>query len=630
MFLLDNPKSLGGQGSVYKGVFESAKAARDALNRATGVNTAMSDAIKGLLEIQDEAIKKQRSISQGLVVDSDSFRVSLQDVYKNVENLGVNFSEVAAAAGEISSALGKTVVPSGKLLEDQIAFSKVTGISVKDLTITEASFMRIYSSQEESFRKIQEITNEAQKVGLNVKQILDDVSKNLNNMQKFKMDDTGLTSMATEAAGLRSSIEGIGAMKLAETLWDPKKAVELSQKMQMLGGDIGKLGNSFELMRMGAYDADQLQESMLKVYEQAFKIDEMGNVIAPGQAELMQLKGYAEAMGSNLDTAMQLGRERAKQASIEERISSSIKSGTINKDQVELIKSLGEIKDGKVTLNIPGIGEIKDVTKMTSLQAQNLKEYQDKAALSDKDMAIKNMSISENQLQSLRDIEEYLVRGVISKTPEEQKNFFSTLKTNMEASTNTFKTLQTEAGVGNFYSQLLGTVDIKNLVGESRTNQEKRENDMNNLTVSGTSSDYLSTDQPFTGSKLITGDKGTIQTMIFDKDDDFLAAPKLNEILNKSKMSFDAVYALNEMSSKPLPKEMNPIGETFTKTEATINTNNTTEIKFDPLVIRIEGVDGNLKQMLEKGDNATLLTDKIREEFSKMPKFMRSKGVFGG
>ena len=43
----------------------------------------------------------------------------------------------------------------------------------------------------------------------------------------------------------------------------------------------------------------------------------------------------------------------------------------------------------------------------------------------------------------------------------------------------------------------------------------------------GTSRDYLSTEQPFTGSKLITGEKGTIKEMIFDKEDDFLAAVKM-------------------------------------------------------------------------------------------------------
>jgi hypothetical protein len=70
-------------------------------------------------------------------------------------------------------------------------------------------------------------------------------------------------------------------------------------------------------------------------------------------------------------------------------------------------------------------------------------------------------------------------------------------------------------------------------------------------------------------------------------------------------------------------------GETFAKVETTVNTNNTTEVKFSPIVIEVKGVDGTLKQMLEKGDNATLLTDKIREEFSKMPKIMGEKGVFG-
>jgi hypothetical protein len=634
MFLLmadGGPTSLGGSGSgtSYKGMVEAIQAGYKALQDTMDPVKGMSNTVKGLIEMQDVSLKKQREITQGVVINAETFQKMIGDAYLNVEDLGVNFSEVAAAAGETSKALGRAVIPSQTLLEDQIKYSKATGVAVADLIKTEATFMRIFNSQENSFKEIQKITNEAQKLGLDVKTVVDDVSKSISSIQMFKISPEGLTEMATQAASLRTNIDGIGAMKLAKSLWDPEQAVKLSQGMQMYGGEVGKLGNFFELMRMGQYDAKGLQDEMLKVYEQAFKIDELGNPVTPSTSELMRLEAQAKLMGSNLETAMQIGQERSKQSFIEDKIN-KLTPNKFDKDQLELIKSVGQIKDGKITMNIPGVGEIEDVTTATVDQMKAIKDYQDKAKLDERGIAMSNLTVAEDTLQSIRDIEEYLIRGQISKTGEEQMNVLNAIKNNTQTSLNEFKGVQTAAGYGDVYNQLLASVNVRELIGIDDIKLTELENKgQENKATSGTPQDYMITDAPFENNTLITGDKGTISKMIFDKEDDFLAVPRLNEILNKAKLSFDTAYALNDMSSSPLPMQTKTPGETFAKVETTVNTNNTTEVKFSPIVIEVKGVDGTLKQMLEKGDNATLLTDKIREEFSKMPKIMGEKGVFG-
>jgi hypothetical protein len=639
MFLADQLPTNLGAGGAGKSVFSSAEQALQALQSATKVQEALSNAVKGLVEIQDTTLKKQREITDGVVINSNAFQKYITDAYvgtaalgEGLDQLGVNISEITTAAGETSAALNKAVVPTQRLLMDQIEYSKATGIATADLIKTETTFMRIFNSQENSFREIQKITNESQKLGLDVKTVVDDVSKNIMSLQTFRLSSEGLTQMATDAASLRTSVDGIGALKLAKTLWDPEQAVKLSQGMQMYGGEVGKLGNFFELMRMGQYDDQGLQDEMLKVYEQAFKLDELGNPITPSPSELMRLEAQAKLMGNTLETAMQIGQERSKQSFIEEKIK-NLSPNKFDKDQLALIKSVGEIKDGKISLNIPGVGEIEDVTKATTTQMKNIKDFQEKAKLDERGIAMSNLTIAETQAKDVRAIHDYLLTGdagVLAKNASEQTNIMNNIAKNMKTSTDYFANIQEGIGVGDVLTKLVGAVSMTDLgLDLSATQQTQMQTDIENSSWSGTSKDYLSTDQPFTGSKLITGEKGTIQTMIFDKEDDFLAAPKLNEILNKAKLSFDTAYALNDIASTPLPVETKTPNETFAKVETTVNTNNTTEVKFNPIVIEVKGVDGTLKQMLEKGDAASLLSDKIREEFSKMPKIMGEKGVFG-
>jgi hypothetical protein len=391
-------------------------------------------------------------------------------------------------------------------------------------------------------------------------------------------------------------------------------------------------------MRMGQYDAQGLQDEMLKVYEQAFKLDELGNPITPSPSELMRLEAQAKLMGNTLDTAMQIGQERSKQSFIEEKIN-SLSPNKFDKDQLALIKSVGEIKDGKISLNIPGVGEIEDVTKATTDQMKNIKDFQEKAKLDERGIAMSNLTISEKQAKDVRAIHDYLLtgdKGVLAQNATEQNKIMNNLDKNMKASTEYYAKQQEGLNLGPFMSQLVSAVDIQSLLGLSVTDIDNMKTAMENPSYTGTpttstnrSFDYMSTDVPFENNTLITGDKGAISKMIFDKEDDFLAVPRLNEILNKAKLSFDTAYALNDIASTPLPVETKTPNETFAKVETTVNTNNTTEVKFNPIVIEVKGVDGTLKQMLEKGDAASLLSDKIREEFSKMPKIMGEKGVFG-
>jgi hypothetical protein len=630
LFLFTEDNIISGVDATNKflGLKKSAKEAKDTLGEATNANTAFVNATRALIDLQDQSLTKMRSITQGMVVDQNLFRNTIFEVYDEVSDLGLNISDVVAAAGEISTQMKKTIMPTQDLLQNQLEFSKATGMAVKDLVTQEVLFMKLYSSQEESFKKIKDISDEAQKLGLNVSAVIKDVADNLNSLTKFKMDSQGLTDMATQAASLNTSIANIGATKLAETLWDPAKAIELSQKMQMYGGEVGKLGDAFQLMRMGAYDAKGLQEAMIDVYEEAFKIDEMGNIIDPGQVDLMQLKAQSEAMGSNLDVAIQLGRERVKQSFIEEKITNSLAAGKFDKDQLELIKSVGEIKDGKISLNIPGVGEIQDVTNATTKQMENIKEFQAKAKLDDKDIALANLTIQEDQKTDIRDIKEFLFKSAGRST--DRDNINKNIKSNVKSTTDVFKKLQEKLPIGDLFTQLLGSIDVETMMGVDSTYKEARKQEIQNATIEGEGAkDYLSTEQPFTGSKLITGEKGTIKEMIFDKEDDFLAAPRLNEILNKAKMSFDTAYTLNDIIPKPLVQNTKDMGETFAQTETKITTTNTNEIKFDPLVIKIEGVDGKLKDMLSSYENSKLMSDLIIEQFAKMPKLMGNKGVFG-
>jgi hypothetical protein len=622
-------KGFGGMAAEMKTAMESGISPDTTIQILTSIEKQINDIQKGLTD--------------GVVVGAAKFRERLTEVYQDTQKIGASFKDVTDLASGVGTSLGKAITPSLLTLTNMVEFGKATGIANAEITNTIATFVKLGQTQSESLKIMNDITLEARKSGLDALEIIKDVTTNLDKVAVMGFSDgiDGLSKMATEAKSLNTNVKEIGAIKLAESLMDPKNAVELSQKMQMLGGNVGKLGDSFELMRMGAYDVEELQESMLDAVEASFQLnEETGKFeVAGGYVGRQNFKAMTEAMGTQQEVAAKIGQERAKQSFIEEEISSKMK-GQFTDEQLTLIKTLSQVGAGKkIEISLPGFENVTDFANMSGVQIAQFKasliEYQAKAKLSDRELAEKNLTVTESQEIAVQQIKETLMRQLTATEREDVLKAATAVKSGAQTGYSDvtkevieqtgMKTLVTTSA--DFMSRLL------NQIGQERPGPGDI-NKFQNATgttqyTNFTAEDYLKTENTFDNSNLITGEKGAIQKIIFDKEDDFLAAPKLNEILNKAKISFDAVYALNEMSLKPIPEKVSPIGETFSKIETTVNTNNTNQIKFEPLVIRIEGVDGDLRQMLEKGANASLLSEKIVEQFSKMPKLMESKGVFG-
>ncbi len=617
---------------------------RQAFKQASDAGIVPDNTITILTSIEKKVLDIQKGLTDGVVVGAQEFRERLSEVYRNTQGIGASFKDVTEIAAGVGTSLGKSITPSKEILQNLIEFGKATNMTNAELNTAYSNFVKIGITQKESLEILQDTAKLARQSGLDTKEVLTDVTNNLSKVESmgFSNGIDGLTKMAIEAKSLNSSIQEIGAIKLAESLWDPNRALELSQKMQMYGGEVGNLGNMFELMRKGAYDVEGLNEDILTLFEKAFEYDEKtGKLESSGQVGRQQIKAYADALGVSYDTAVKLGQERREAAIIEEKIAGL----GVNEEQMNLIKSLGQLgPGGKIELSIPGFQSFEDITKLTGAEQssllKSLDEYSKTAKLSDRELAEQNISIQDKQLLAQQQIRETLFRSLSDE--ERQKVLNATMAVKDAVQVAYQARTDTAIDVGNIKNLITSSADFISLLANQLQGENPPMSEGGGVNTWGTytsvnnDNDYLSTEQPFTGSKLIRGDKGTIEEMVFDKEDDFLAAPRLNEILNKAKMSFDTAYALNDIIPKPSVENIKPslenpkgIGETFAQTETKITTTNTNEIKFDPLVIKIEGVDGKLKDMLSSYENSKLMSDLIIEQFAKMPKLMANKGVFG-
>jgi hypothetical protein len=214
---------------------------------------------------------------------------------------------------------------------------------------------------------------------------------------------------------LRTTMESLGTKVLQGKVLDPEGAIETAAAFQMMGGAVGKLADPFQLLHMAQTDMAGLQEELVKSTKSAFSFNKETGKFDIATQDMYRLREQADLTGANLEDLVNAGREAAKLDMLKDKFGLD----SLDEDSQNLIAGLAEIGEGgKVSIDIPGFKKLEADTA-EQLQAQlksadtqkALKDYQDKAALSEKDLAVAQMTITENQAKDVNIIKEAVLKG---------------------------------------------------------------------------------------------------------------------------------------------------------------------------------------------------------------------------
>lgn len=553
-----------------------------------------------LISMESKAKSIQRSIS-GIQISSDSankFREKIENIYYGVGGVNKGIVEINGTVKDITDGiqgmydtLGRVIEPSSKVLTSMVEMSKATGISTLEIGKMTGEFMKLTFSQEKSMLLINKITKDARKSGLDVKGVLIEVQKNMSkvNAYNFKGGVDGLTKMVLEAKRLGSTIEDIGAASLGRSFaFDPEKAIEAASSMSMLGGSMSDLMNPFQLMNMGANNVGKLQSNLLDMSKAAFKVNEATGEIETNAIAQQRLYEQLRAFGKEgeYDKFINMGRESAKQAMIVQKVSESGlgnlfgEGKMFDEKQQGLIAQLAEIgPGGKISLDLPGVGNISDLSTELKNNPDRIQsaliKYNELAQKSDKDIAMANLTTVEEQLVVQKTIEQAVLRmysaSERSTILEDVKKAIEIGQKGAVESVNTF----TQAAKDQLKELKAGTTEYVDREKLTPTQEQQVLENMKKIQGGESNNAKVITGQDEFfggGTKRLSTGKGEMFSFI--KEDQALFAPDLDEKLGILKSSYMKMKdfensALSQMVPKELPEVKLPRTESVQKTEVT-------------------------------------------------------------
>jgi hypothetical protein len=318
----------------------------------------------------------------------------------------------------------------------------------------------------------------------------------------------------------------------------------------------------------------------------AFKVNEATGEIESNAIAQQRLYEQLKAFGKEgeYDKFINMGRESAKQAMIIKKVSDSGlgklfgEGKMFDEKEQGLISQLAEVgKDGKISLEIPGMAKIGDLTKELSSEKgakkieAALEVYQKQASMSEKEIAIANMSIAEDQAKDTKIIKESIIRQLSVKDRTDiLEDVKGAIDVTHKGAIAGVKQMETAA-----ISELKGlTARAQAIADSQKLNAGEIAAEEEILKALEEARVRKTKDGLFAGGSSDTP-KLMSEGEVFDfiRKDQILAAPDIDVNLNILKESYlkmkELTSGINGMSPKDLPSTRMPKTESTQKTEVT-------------------------------------------------------------
>jgi hypothetical protein len=355
----------------------------------------MDQILNAIGNMYSEADKLNNAFLQGRT-RLDEMNDAVSKAAAGVIRLGGDISDVGNTMIGIAEGARRNVIATEDQVSKLYAATTILGGSTKDLV---DSFDSVGISVSQIGTNLENSIEYIQSVGLNAKDVMGDVTKNMEQMNRFQFDGgvQGLAKMAAQASMLKFDMKQTFAF--ADKVLDPEGAINMAAAFQRLGVSVGNLTDPFALMNESINDPTGLQNSLARVGEKYTVFDEKTKTFKINPQGVLILREMEKEAGLAGGT---LSKSALAAADLDRRVSNinpSLKFDS-EEDKQFLANMATMNKEGEYTVQLKndktGEVETKRLGDITQEEMEKLREQQENAPKTLEDIQKKQLDVLEN------------------------------------------------------------------------------------------------------------------------------------------------------------------------------------------------------------------------------------------
>jgi hypothetical protein len=280
-----------------------------------------------------------------------SMREELSSAMETTTKLGMTVDDFLKATETLLTSSGRMALYNKEAITSGVLASMAYTKSSSTLLENTENFRNVGYGLQDAARVITIAGQKTLELGLNAKVLSDTLVKNLDKLNQFGFNRgiEGLTKMAQEAQGLNFNMDN--TFKIADQLFDPQKAIDMSANLAMLGGAIGDFGDPLRMIYDATNNVEGLQTSLIKAARSLTNFDEKTQTFRVTGANLRRAKMLADQFGMSMGDLTNLA-VKSQQSFVAMGEINTLFPG-IKEDEKKFLSNISTLKDGKLGLSIP-------------------------------------------------------------------------------------------------------------------------------------------------------------------------------------------------------------------------------------------------------------------------------------
>lgn len=217
-------------------------------------------------EVYNQETILRNQINKGMGVTGmlgDDIRDAIMTSAAYGQRFAFSIQDSAEAFKSLSNATGTFATFSNTILEKGFATAGAFLPTLGELGTVFAEFEKVGVGFSDTLSQLNDIGKQSMVIGLNGKQTIADVRTNIDaiNRFNFKNGTQGLAEMSRVAKIFRTDMKD--AFTVAEKVMDPEGAIDMSARLQALGGSIGEFNDVYKLMYDSVNDPGAIQKALI-------------------------------------------------------------------------------------------------------------------------------------------------------------------------------------------------------------------------------------------------------------------------------------------------------------------------------------------------------------------------------
>jgi hypothetical protein len=339
------------------------------------------------------------------------FSTSIADSVREVTRLGGSATDAGNVIAQIAEGSRRNMIATTETITELYAANKYLGISVQQLT---ESFSKAGMEASLIAERTVDSISYIQSLGLNAKEIMEDVVDNMDMMNQFNFQDgvMGLTKMAAQASMLRFDMNKTA--EFADSVMDPEGAIKMASTFQRLGATMGTLVDPFALMDASINDPGKLQDSIINMAKTYAQFNE--------ETQRFEINPYGLRMLKEIGQETGLGAENLKKAAIaaldlDTRLADINFSIDASDEDKTLVANLAKRDEGgEYIVKVSDEEGYKKLSELSQGQFEQLVKQQEDTPKTMEEIASRQLSVSEFIKNNTKAMADGLAAALVGQT----------------------------------------------------------------------------------------------------------------------------------------------------------------------------------------------------------------------